>query len=221
MSIESILKTERAKYTLPIQKLSEFLYTPTFFHQMKTVLEAAPILDHNPNLYNKSRLELIKDTYRYLPVMYNFIQSHPEFDHFHPHIKTIYSTLMNPHQPPGSAHVGMFLKYIELMGTEEHKKTYLDKCKTYEIVGCYAQTEIGHGSDVRSLETTATFDEKTQEWVIDTPSLSAAKYWPGELSILANYAMVFAQAIVRGKSKGVYPFLVQIKDADYNWLPGI
>jgi acyl-CoA oxidase len=51
--------------------------------------------------------------------------------------------------------------------------------------------------------------------------LSAAKYWPGELSILANYAMVFAQAIVNGKSKGVYPFLVQIKDANYDWMPGI
>jgi len=51
----------------------------------------------------------------------------------------------------GSAHVGMFIKYIELMGTEEHQRLYLEKSMKYEIVGCYAQTEIGHGSDVRSL----------------------------------------------------------------------
>jgi acyl-CoA oxidase len=51
--------------------------------------------------------------------------------------------------------------------------------------------------------------------------LNAAKYWPGEISFIANYAMVFAQAIVNGKSKGVYPFLVQIKDSDLNWMPGI
>jgi len=69
----------------------------------------------------------------------------------HPHMRTIYNQLVNPHQTPGSAHYGMFLKYIELMGTEEHKAKYLEKCRTYEIVGCYAQTEIGHGSDVRSL----------------------------------------------------------------------
>jgi acyl-CoA oxidase len=221
MSIESILKTERSKYTLPVQKLSEFLYTPLIYRQMRAIFEAAPVHDYNPNMYNKSRLALIKDTYSYLPMMFNFFQNHPEFDKFHSHIRTYYGVLVNPHQLPGTAHVGMFLKYIELMGTDEHKSTYLQKCRNYEIVGCYAQTEIGHGSDVRSLETTATFDPKTQEWVINTPSVSAAKYWPGELSFLANYAMVFAQAIVKGKSKGVYPFLVQIKDANYDWMPGI
>ena len=44
------------------------------------------------------------------------------------------------------------------MGTEEQVEQFLKKTINYEIVGCYAQTEIGHGSDVRSLETTATFD---------------------------------------------------------------
>jgi acyl-CoA oxidase len=151
MSIESILKTERAKHNLPIQKLSEFLYTPTLYHQLKTLLDAAPVHDYNPNMYNKSRLELIKDTYSYLPMIYNFYQSHPEFDNFHGSVKVVYGSLVNPHQSPGSAHVGMFIKYIELMGTEEHKKALLQKSKTYEIVGCYAQTEIGHGSDVRNL----------------------------------------------------------------------
>jgi acyl-CoA oxidase len=65
------------------------------------------------------------------------------------------------------------------MGNEEQVKQYLKKSVNFEIVGCYAQTELGHGSDVRSLETTATFDEKTQEFVINTPSISAAKFWPG------------------------------------------
>ena len=35
-----------------------------------------PVLDHTPNLYNKSRLELIKDSYRYLPLAYNFYVNH-------------------------------------------------------------------------------------------------------------------------------------------------
>lgn len=30
--------------------------------------------------------------------------------------------------------------------------------KNFRIMGCYAQTEMGHGSDVAGLETTATFD---------------------------------------------------------------
>jgi hypothetical protein len=151
MSIESILKTERAKYTLPTQKLSEFLYTPFIWKQLQTVLEKAPTHDYNPNMYNKSRLELIKDSYSYLPLVANWYWANPEFESYHPCIRQIYSTLLTPHQMPGSAHVGMFIKYIELMGTEEHKKAYLEKSMTFEVVGCYAQTEIGHGSDVRSL----------------------------------------------------------------------
>ena len=35
------------------------------------------------------------------------------------------------------------------------------------------------GSNVRGLETTATYDEKTQEFVVDTPTLTATKFWPG------------------------------------------
>ena len=80
---------------------------------------------------------------------------------------------------PGSVNILMFAKCIELMGTEEQIEKFLKKSVNYEIVGCYAQTEIGHGSDVRSLETTATYDEKTQEFLINMPSISAAKFWPG------------------------------------------
>lgn len=183
-------------------------------------MEAAPTVPYTPNLYNKSRLELIKDSYRYLPVIYKY-NSVSEGKDFHPHFRTIYSLLVNPHQIPGSAHVGMFIKYIDLMGTEKHREEYLEKSKRFEIVGCYAQTELGHGSDIRSLETTATFDPKTQEWILNSPTISSAKYWPGELSFLANYAMVFAQTYANGKNQGVYPFIVRIKDDEYNWLPNI
>lgn len=69
MSIESILDRQRSKYTLPIQKLSEFLYTPTIYRQLRAVLEAGPTHDYNPNIYNKSRLEIIKDSYLLLPMV--------------------------------------------------------------------------------------------------------------------------------------------------------
>ena len=55
---------------------------------------------------------------------------------------------------------------------------------------------MGHGSDVQSLETTATFDKATDELILNSPTVSSAKYWPGDLGIFANYAMVFARLIV-------------------------
>lgn len=59
-------------------------------------------------------------------------------------------------------------------------------------MGCYAQTEIGHGSDVSGLETTAIFDKKTDEFIINTPSITATKWWPGDMGRMANHALVFA-----------------------------
>ena len=89
-------------------------------------------------------------------------------------------------------------------------------------MGCYAQTEIGHGSNVAALETTATLDKSTDEFVIHTPSISATKYWPGDLGRFSSHAIVFARLIIDGDDNGVQPFMVQIRDVD-SWkiLPGV
>ena len=46
-------------------------------------------------------------------------------------------------------------------------------------IGSYGQTELGHGSNVRGLRTTATYDKETEEFVLNTPDLLAMKWWPG------------------------------------------
>ena len=74
--------------------------------------------------------------------------------------------------------------------------------------GCYAQTELGHGSNVPGIETTATFDKATQEFVINTPSITATKFWPGDMSKMSNHAVVFAKLIIDGKAYGVHAFMV-------------
>ena len=187
---------------------------------MKQHLEKGPVTEYSPNLFNKSRLELLKDAYRYLPLIYNHNRHHAAENLQTDHIN-IYAILANPHQIPGGVHFGMFVKYIQLMGSQEHKEKYLQKAISCEVTGCYAQTEVGHGSDIRSLETTSTFDPVTKQWIIDSPTASSAKYWPGEISFFANHAMVFAQTIIKGKNHGVNPFLVPIKDSEYEWLPGV
>jgi acyl-CoA oxidase len=89
-------------------------------------------------------------------------------------------------------------------------------------VGCYAQTELGHGSNVAGLETTATFDMKTDEFIVHTPTMTATKFWAGGLGVWANYAVVFAHLIVDENDFGVQPFLMQLRDLDtHEILPGI
>ena len=86
------------------------------------------------------------------------------------------------------------------------------------ILGCYAQTELGHGSNVQGLETTATLDLKTDEWVINTPSIKAAKFWPGGLGITATHAVVFAKMIIDGNVHGVQPFIAPIRSLETHHL---
>ena len=81
-------------------------------------------------------------------------------------------------------------------------------------MGCYAQTEIGHGSNVAALETTATLDKTTDEFIIHTPSITATKYWPGDLGRFSSHAVVFARLIIDEADFGVQPFMVQIRDVE-------
>ena len=121
-----------------------------------------------------------------------------------------------------SASYGMFETLIRFTGSEEQVKEYIPKIQSNSIIGCYAQTEMGHGSDVRGLQTRATFDPKTDSFVLNTPTIKDAKFWPGELGKLATHAVVQAKTFSNGKEHGVQTFLIQIRDMDsHRPLPGL
>eukprot|EP01132_Coremiostelium_polycephalum_P001450 gene1450-1828_t len=106
------------------------------------------------------------------------------------------------------------------LGTERHHKMLPD-IQSGKILGCFAMTELGHGSNVRSLETTATYDPKTDEFIIQTPTRTATKWWIGN-SAHATIASVFARLIIDGKDHEVHCFLVPIrKQFGLETLPGV
>lgn len=101
---------------------------------------------------------------------------------------------------------------INEQGTPEQHEAFLKKANNYEFIGCYAQTELGHGSNVRGLETTATWNADDKTFTIHSPHLTASKWWIGSLGRTANHAVVMAQLIIDGKSYGPHPFVMQIRD---------
>lgn len=89
------------------------------------------------------------------------------------------------------------------------------------MLGCYAQTELGHGSNVAGLETTATFDKATDEFVLNSPTITSTKYWPGEMGMFSNHACVYARLVINGKDYGVHPFIAQTRSyEDHEPMPG-
>lgn len=106
---------------------------------------------------------------------------------------------------------GLFGGSVQNLGTERHLDT-LRKAGTAELLGCFAMTEIGHGSNVREIETTATYDPSAREFELHSPSESAGKNWAGNAARHATMATVFAQLHVGGEHHGVHAFLVPIRD---------
>ncbi|KAG5667345.1 hypothetical protein PVAND_015328 [Polypedilum vanderplanki] len=116
----------------------------------------------------------------------------------------------------------MFLFMMFKLTNDEQKAEWLPKVLNCNILGTYAQTELGHGTNVRGLETTATYDPITKEFIINTPSLSAYKFWPGNMGHTVNYAVVLAQLYTKGQCYGIQPFIVPIRDLEtHKPLPGI
>ncbi|XP_077308010.1 peroxisomal acyl-coenzyme A oxidase 2-like [Lithobates pipiens] len=117
---------------------------------------------------------------------------------------------------------GVFKRSLTALGTDEQMAKWLPLANNYQILGTYAQTELGHGTYLRGLETTATFDPTTQEFIIDTPTITATKWWPGELGKTSTHALVLAQLRSNGKNFGMHPFIVPIRSLkDHSPLPGI
>jgi acyl-CoA oxidase len=117
---------------------------------------------------------------------------------------------------------GLFGGAIENLGTDRHHQAYVPRIISLQLLGCFAMTETGHGSDVQALETTATYDASTHEFVIDSPTRTARKDYIGGAAETATVAAVFAQLITPdGQGHGVHCFVVPIRDDDGNDLPGV
>ncbi|MFC8276829.1 acyl-CoA dehydrogenase family protein [Streptomyces sp. NPDC057271] len=106
---------------------------------------------------------------------------------------------------------GLFGGAILHLGTERHHDTYLPGLITGELMGCFAMTETGHGSNVQALGTVARYDVARQEFVVTTPDGQARKDYIGNAARHAELAVVFAQLEVDGRSEGVHAFVVPIR----------
>jgi len=125
---------------------------------------------------------------------------------------------------------GLFGGSILQLGTGKHHRRYLERVGSLELPGCFAMTEVGHGSNVRDIETVARYDADTGEFVIHTPDPLAKKQWIGNAAAHGRLATVFAQLEMDGEEAGeggataehgVHAFLVPLRDDEGEPLPGV
>lgn len=116
---------------------------------------------------------------------------------------------------------GLWGMSVYFLGTEKHHKKYLKDIGTLALPGCFAMTETGHGSNVRGIETTATYNHTDKTFTIHTPNEQAQKEYIGNAALHGRMATVFAKLIINGTDFGVNAFIVPLRDDQGRTLPGI
>ncbi|MGN6473315.1 MAG: acyl-CoA dehydrogenase family protein [Mycobacteriales bacterium] len=116
---------------------------------------------------------------------------------------------------------GLFGGAIRHLGTAKHHELYLRDVMNADLLGCFAMTETGHGSDVQSLRTIARYDPAAEEFIVTTPDDDAAKNYIGNAACDGRLAVVFAQLETDGENHGVHAVLVPIRTTDGLPMPGV
>ncbi|KAL3437012.1 acyl-CoA dehydrogenase/oxidase C-terminal [Aspergillus tetrazonus] len=223
----SVLASERARSNLPIDELSTHLLSHDgFLAQQAKVL---PILRSEPLLNKSTQQNLSRpDRFKLALARAKLVRRLADKHGWTPAEHEMAEYLVDE-VSPYMLHMGMFITTLQEQGSDEQRQEWLPKIEKWEIIGAYAQTELGHGSNVRGLETQARWDGRRKEFVLHSPTLTASKWWNGTLGRTANHAVVVAQLMLpdpaqtsEGKSGdqretkyisyGPHPFIVQVRD---------
>eukprot|EP00760_Papus_ankaliazontas_P001903 PhM_4_TR10727/c0_g1_i1/m.13070/K00232/E1.3.3.6, ACOX1, ACOX3; acyl-CoA oxidase len=222
-----ILPAERKKGSFDAAKLEEILHGgPEATKHLKewvALYENVPIFDKSNDAF-MSRAETVKKSIDRFFESYKIVRKQRELLENHSPVHGKYKIAITPLSGNAGGftdHFGLFLGTLVMQASPEQQKEWVRRAMNLEIVGTYAQTELGHGSNVRGLETTATYDEATDEFIVDSPTLTSMKWWPGALGLLATHAIVYARLFISGKDYGYHAFMVQLRAADHTLLPGV
>jgi len=204
-----LLAQERAKSTLNVDQLADYMFTPEILQRNERILrilQAEAVFDKSQNYFRGRTTRIEAALARGKRLQQLQVQHKWTKDEF----QAANELISEP--TPYGLHASMFLVTLREQGTPEQHKLFLEKAEAYKIIGCYAQTELGHGSNVRGLETTAVWNADDKTFTINSPSLTSSKWWIGSLGKTANHAVVMAQLYIEGKNYGPHPFVVQIRD---------
>ncbi|OMJ17590.1 Peroxisomal acyl-coenzyme A oxidase 1, partial [Smittium culicis] len=214
------LQNERKKANFSLSEMDVFINGQDRIDNREKALKiirAEPEIFDQRDTYYMSRTEKLEKGYKQEKRLVELLREGKLTSDEVPHLSNILDW-----PTPFDLTRGMFIPTLQQQCNEEQVEAFLKPALDYRIIGCYAQTEVGHGSNIRGLETTATYAEDTDEFIVNSPTLTSTKWWIGTLGVSATHAVVMAQLIVKGEHIGLYPIIVQIRSMDdHKPLPGV
>ncbi|ODQ77453.1 hypothetical protein BABINDRAFT_163468 [Babjeviella inositovora NRRL Y-12698] len=225
------IQKERDQTTFDLQEMNLFLEggDPRVQEAIKEVyfqFERDPIMHTGPGYYDADKSEHRENTARKIARIAQYLEMDGRYPGLQMGAKRL--EMYNMLDPQGFTRIGIFLGLflgcVESNGTAEQYKYWLQTTMgqyVRGIYGCFGMTELAHGSNVAGVETTATFDIATDEFVVTTPHVGATKWWIGGAAHSATHCSVYARLVVKGKDYGVKQFVVPLRDANFDLMPGV
>ncbi|KAK9806580.1 hypothetical protein WJX73_004625 [Symbiochloris irregularis] len=120
-----------------------------------------------------------------------------------------------------TVHFNLFGGTVLKLGTQRHHNEMLDRIDSLSATGCFALTELGFGNNAVEMQTTATYDGSSDEFIIHTPTTLAQKYWITNSAVHAKFAVVFAQLFIGSENHGIHGLLTRIRNEDMSVVKGV
>lgn len=222
-----LLRQERENVRFSIRKITDYLNggeenTKIYEAVMKRI-ERDPVFN-NDGFYDLSKEEIRELCYKRVTALAKYVyETRKDNSDFRRYFDAV--SIADPATVTRlGVFTGLFLNSIEGSGTSTQIKYWYSK-GAYEarrFFGCFAMTELGHGSNVAGMETEAVFDLEADEFIINTPNLAATKWWIGGAAHSATHCVCFARMIIKGKDYGMKSFVVPLRNVEsFSLLPGI
>ena len=217
---------ERARTNWDLKEMHEFLEgseaKSTEVIRLYQSIERDPILQTRPEQFDLTQKEERQVVAERIDQMSKYIETE-SYSKFRRRLQLM--TVIDPSMGIRIlVNLGLFLNCIKGNGTQKQYDFWAKKKEAgslKQMYGCFGMTELGHGSNVAGCETTATFDEESDTFIIDTPHIGATKWWIGGAAHSATHTVCYARLIVKDVDYGVKTFVVPLRDSQHNLLPGI
>lgn len=170
----SILQAERQRSDINVNELSSHLFGLKYLERQQRILDIVK----NEKVFSKSNQANLARPDRYKLGLARGKRMRQLMDkHGWTEDDLLMAEYLVDDTMPYHLHLSLFNSAIRMQTSDEQAAYWIPKLESWEIIGAYAQTELGHGSNVRGLELQATWDQQSREFVLHSPTLTASKWW--------------------------------------------